>query len=146
MAYFLDLFTPETWLAFRETGATVTGFRERHGRLAGDRIIQGDVFLCYLTRLSRWCGVLQAESDAYYDDSPIHDDLDPFTVRFRVKPIVVLEPELAIPIYDDRVWTKLTITNQYEKGSSSWTGFFRGSLNRFEEGDGSYLLRFCNLA
>lgn len=140
MAYFLDLFTPETWLAFRETGATVTGFRERHRRLAGERISQGDVFLCYLTRLSRWCGVLQAESGAYYDDSPIHEDLNPFTVRFRVKPIVMLEPQLAIPIYDDRVWSRLTITNQYEKGSSSWTGFFRGSLNKFDEGDGSYLV------
>ena len=140
MAYFLDLFTPETWLAFREAGAIVTGFRERHGRLAGDRISQGDVFLCYLVRLSRWCGVLQVESDAYYDDSPIFDDPDPFTVRFRVKPIVVLEPELAIPIYDDRVWAKLTITNQHERGSRSWTGFFRGSLNKFEEDDGSYLV------
>ena len=140
MRYFLDLFTPETWLAFREIGATVTGFRERHQRLASERVSQGDIFLCYLTRLSRWCGALQAESDAYYDDSPIHDDLTPFTVRFKVKPIVMLEPELAIPIYDDRVWSTLTITNQYERGHSSWTGFFRGSLNRFEEGDGSYLI------
>ena len=140
MAYFLDLFTPETWRAFRETGATITGFRERHRRLAGERISQGDVFLCYLTRLSRWCGVLQAESEAYYDDSPIHEDLNPFTVRFRVKPVVMLEPESAIPIYDDRVWTRLAITNQYEKGSSSWTGFFRSSLNKFEEADGSYLV------
>ena len=52
----------------------------------------------------------------------------------------MLEPELAIPIYDDRVWSTLTITNQYERGHRSWTGFFRGSLNRFEEGDGSYLV------
>ena len=70
MRYFLDLFTPETWLAFREIG-----FRERYQRLASEQVSQGDIFLCYLTRLSRWCGALQAESDAYYDDSPIHDDL-----------------------------------------------------------------------
>ena len=140
MAYFLDLSTPETWLAFREKGATVTGFRERHRRLASERVRHGDIFLCYLTRLSRWCGVLEAESEAYYDDSPIHDDLDPFTVRFRVKPIVMLEPESAIPIYDDKVWSRLTITNQYKRGTPFWTGFFRGSLNTIEEGDGSYLV------
>ena len=140
MGYFLDLFTPETWLAFRETGATITGFRERHLRLANERISQGDIFLCYLTRLSRWCGVLQAESEAYHDDSPIHDDLDPFTVRFNVKPIVTLDPELAIPILDEKVWNALTITNQYERGHRFWTGFFRGSLNRIEEGDGRYLV------
>ena len=45
MAYLLNLFTPETWLAFRESGATVTGFRERHRRLAGERVRQGDIFL-----------------------------------------------------------------------------------------------------
>ena len=144
MAYFLDLFTPETWQAFRETGATVTGFRERHLRLASDRVKEGDIFLCYLTRLSRWCGVLQAESEAYHDDSSIHDDLDPFTVRFKVKPLVILDPELAIPIRDDQVWGSLTITNQFEKGTLYWTGFFRGSLNRIEEDDGSYLVELLN--
>ena len=109
--------------------------------MAGERVRRGDIFLCYLTRLSRWCGVLQVESDVYYDNSPIHDDLDPFTIRFKVRPIVVLEPELAIPIHDDKVWSTLTITNQYERRHSNWTGFFRGSLNRFEDSDGSYLLK-----
>ena len=141
MAYFLDLFTPETWLAFRDIGATVTGFRERHRRLASERVSEGDFFLCYLTRLSRWCGILQAESEAYYDDNPIHDDLDPFTVRCKVKPVVILDPELAIPIHEEKVWSALTITNQYERGRPTWTGFFRSSLNKLEEGDGDYLVQ-----
>ena len=141
MAYLLVLFTPETWLAFRESGATVTGFRERHRRLAGERVRPGDIFLCYLTRLSRWCGVLEAESEAYFDESPIRDELDAFPVRCRVKPIVTLEPESAIPIRDEDVWKALTITNQYESGHPYWTGFFRGSLNLFEEADGRYLVK-----
>ena len=140
MAYILDLFTPETWLAFRENDATVTGFRERHRRLASQRVRQGDIFLCYLTRLSRWCGVLQAETEAYHDDSPLLDDPDPYTVRFKVKPIVLLDPKSAVPIYDDKVWNKLSVTKQYEKGTSSWTGFFRGSLNVIEEEDGAFLV------
>ncbi len=139
MAYFLDLFSPETWQAFRERGATVTGFRERRLRTARERIKEGDFFLCYLTRLSRWCGVLQVESEAYHDESPIHDDLAPYTVRFKVKPLVTLDPHMAIPIRDDKVWDSLTITNQFEKGTSRWTGFFRASLNEIEEGDGFYL-------
>lgn len=142
MAHFLDLFTPETWHAFREIGATTTGFRERHRRLAKERVSQGDIFLCYLTRLSRWCGVLQAESEAYHDSRSIHPDLDPFPVRFKVKPIVMLEPESAIPIYDERVWSSLTITKQHERGTSTWTGFFRASLSEFEEeDDGEYLVK-----
>ncbi len=141
MKYHLDLFTPETWEAFREAGATVTGFRERHQRLAEERISQGDIFLCYLTRLSRWCGVLEVESGPYFDDSPMLASPDPFTVRFKVKPITVLDPELAVPIREQRVWRTLTITNQYDMGHSNWTGFFRGSLNTFEDRDGEFLVR-----
>ena len=78
MSYFLDLFTPETWLAFRDAGATVTGFRERQRRLARERVREGDLFICYLTRLSRWCGILRVQSKCYEDDTPIFDDPDPF--------------------------------------------------------------------
>ncbi len=140
MKYLLDLFTPDTWRAFRQRGADVTGFRERQRRLASERVRKGDIFICYLTRVSRWCGVLQVESGLYSDDSPYFDAPDPFTVRFKVKPIVVLEPESAIPIRDDEVWNTLSVTRQYDKAESRWTGFFRGSLNMFTDTDGSYLV------
>ncbi len=140
MKYHLDLFTPETWEAFREMGSTITGFRERQRRLAEERVSRGDIFLCYLTRLSRWCGALEVESGPFFDDTPRFSDSDPFTVRFKVKPIVVLAPELAIPIREQRIWQALSITNQYDKGSRYWTGFFRASLNTFKHGDGDLLL------
>ena len=139
MAFFLDLFTPETWQAFREAGASVTGFRPRQRQSAIERISSGDVFLCYLTRLSRWCGLLRAESGPYDDDTPIFGDPDPFTVRFRVTPLVTLDLEFAIPVYEDIVWQNLSITKQYEKGHRQWTGFFRGSLHKFDDIDGKHL-------
>ena len=141
MNYLLDLFTPETWRAFQEKGESVTGFRPRHNRLAIDRVRRGDIFICYLTRLSRWCGVLRVESELYHDDAPIFDDPDPFTVRFRVRAVVALKPESAIPIRDDKVWRTLTITKQHDPRRSHWTGFFRGSLNRFSDSDGRYLVQ-----
>ena len=140
MAYFLDLFTPETWQQFRENGTGVTGFRIRHRRMASERVQPGDLFICYLTRLSRWCGLLEVESSSYIDDSPIYADPDPFVVRFRVKPVVVLDPKNAIPIHSDEVWSELTMTREHEKSQSGWTGFFRGSLNRFDQADGDYLM------
>ena len=103
MKYHLDLFTPETWQTFNEAGASITGFRTRQRRLAEERVKSGDIFLCYLTRLSRWCGALEVESGPYFDDSPIFDNPDPYHVRFKVKPIALLEPELAIPIRDSHV-------------------------------------------
>ena len=139
--YILDVFSPETWKAFRESDGQVTGFRARQRRVAGERVAPGDVFLCYLTRLSRWCRALRVESEVYEDASPVFGDPDPYTVRFRVQPIVILEPEFAIPIHDDEVWNTLTITKKHDKRQTHWTGFIRSSLNRFDDADGRYLLR-----
>ena len=141
MKYHLNLFNPETWAVFRELGATVSGFSERHWRLANERVSQGDIFLCYLTHLSRWCGVLEVESGPYFDASPRYSNPDPYPVRFQVKPIALLDLESAVPIREQRVWSTLTITRQQEMGRSHWTGFFRSSLGTFENADGEFLER-----
>ncbi len=133
MAYFLNLYTPETWRSAREAGASVSRFRERQRRIASERVKQGDILLCYLTRLSRWCGALQVTTGVDDDPSPILDDSDPFTVRLGVEPIVILEPEFSIPIHEEEVWNTLSITKQYDRGHSRWTGFFRGSLKQFDD-------------
>jgi hypothetical protein len=139
MEYFLDLFTPETWRNFQGSGCKVTGFRERQQSMA-QQVNAGDLFLCYLTGLSRWCGVLEVESGPYTDHTPIHSDPDPFTVRFTVKPLVVLDPESAIPIHENNVWNTLTVTRDYDPGYPYWSGFFRGSLRSMDKSDGSYLV------
>src|SRR5215469_7975740 len=98
MTYYLDLFTPETWKAFKDHGAKISGFRE-HQRKSAERVKPGDLFLCYLVRLSRWCGILQVKSTFFVDTAPIFLDPDPFVVRFRVEPKVVLEVDRSIPIF-----------------------------------------------
>lgn len=139
MNYFLDLFTPATWKAFYDSGGEITGFRSTQRRIAKEQVQKGDLFICYLTRLSRWCGVLRVESEVYEDAQPIFADPDPFTIRFKVKPIIMLEPEHAVPIHDDKVWNSLSTTKSYDKSRSNWTGFFRNSLNKFSTMDGEYL-------
>ena len=140
VAYFLDMFTLDTWISFRESGATMTGFPERHRRLADEQVRKGDIFLCYMTRLSRWCGILQVEEKVPDDYDPIPDFLSPYPVRFKVKPIALLDPETAVPTQDDEVWKTLTITNQFERGYPYWSGFFRSSLNNIDDNDGHYLM------
>ena len=139
MEYFLDLFTPETWGNFRNAGAGVTGFRPRQRKIAIEKVKKGDILLCYLTRLSRWCGALQVESKAYEDTEPLFADPDPFSIRFTVKPIVALEPAFAIPIRDELIWNVLSITKTHEMSGSQWTGFFRSSLGKFNSEDGDFL-------
>ena len=136
MAYFIAVFTSKTWLEFQERGAVDTGFTEKRQDVT-TRVKRNDVLLCYLTRLSRWCGVLQVESEAYLDKNP---DIAPFAVRFKVKPIVMLDPEQAIPIHDDMVWSTLSFTKHHKKGSSAWTYPLLNPPHKLQEDDGHYLV------
>jgi hypothetical protein len=140
MNYYLDLFTPETWEAFRSNGSTISGFREKQRKTA-ERIRQGDILLCYVVRLSRWCGVLEVKSQLFMDSTPIFSNPDPFTVRFRVEPATVLELERSIPILDDAVWSRLLLTKGIERGAPSWAQIanLRASLRQISEQDGRYL-------
>ena len=139
MAYFIDLFSPETYEAFKRSSRDISGFRLRHKGMA-DRIKSRDIFVCYLTRLSRWFGLLEVVEGPFIDDKPIFvPENDPFVVRFRVRPKVWLEIEKAIPIHDDVVWNGLSFTRDLEKGSIAWTGKVRGSLVRLDDRDGKFL-------
>lgn len=139
MAFYLDLFTPETWDAFRRHGGEISGFRQQQEGIAR-RIKPGDIFLCYLVRLSRWCGALEVTSGAFHGDSPIFSEPDPFVVRFRVKPIVVLDPEKSLSIFEDYIWNRLSETKRVEKGTKGWAIPYRGSLRRMADSDGVLLL------
>jgi len=139
MAYFIDLFSPDTYEAFAQSSRDISGFRSRHKNVA-TRIKAGDTFVCYLTRVSRWFGLLEVVEGPFTDNTPIFvKENDPFTVRFRVRPIVWLEIEKALPIHDDSIWTRLSFTRGLDKGSLSWTGKVRGSLVRLDDQDGSFL-------
>src|SRR5690242_14406190 len=108
MAYYIDLFSPETYEAFARSSRDVSGFRPRQLSVA-ERIKQGDIFVCYVTRLSRWFGLLEVVDGPFSDDNPIFAvQDDPYTVRFHVNPSVWLDMHHAIPIHDDAVWTKLS--------------------------------------
>ena len=140
MNYLLDIFSPETWQKFKEAGSTVTGIRDRYRRLARERVNPGDLLLCYLTGLSRWCGVLEVESGPYTDETPIWANPDPYIVRFNVSPIVVLDIEASVPIKHERIWQNLTITKNLDPGGPYWSGFFRNPFNTIDGADGKFLM------
>src|SRR5215213_11035329 len=96
--YWLDLFTGTTWHEFLEAGGKVTGFRERRWKTA-QQIKAGDYLLCYLTGVSRFIGVLEVTKPAYKDSTPIWKD-EEFPVRLKVKPLIMLTPETAVPVRD----------------------------------------------
>ena len=96
--------------------------------------------ICYMTKLSRWIGILEVTSPFFVDDSPIFiRPVDPFTIRFKVNSNVWLQPEHAIPISNDICWKKLSFTKALPKRSQAWTGMVRGSLRKLDDEDGQYL-------
>ena len=139
MSYYIDLFSPDTYQAFCDSNREITGFRDNRQRIAAN-IKPGDRFICYMTKLSRWIGVLEVVSDCFTDDQPVFmEQDDPFVVRFRVLPKVWLDPEEGIPINDDILWKHLSFTKGLSKNSTAWTGKVRSSLTRLTDEDGSYL-------
>lgn len=138
MGYFLNLFSPETYETFSQSNRDVSGFRIRQKPIA-ERINPGDRFICYMTKLSRWVGVLQVESKCFLDNTPLFSEDDPYVVRFKVSPLAWLEPDRSIPIREDRVWKKLSFTRGQDKNSSQWTGKIRASLAPFNDHDASFL-------
>ncbi len=144
MTYWLDLFTPYTWGRFQDHGANISGFRPRQRKTAFGRVKQGDKLLCYLVKLSRWCGVLNVSSDAFEDTTPIFaDENDPFPIRFKVTPEIMLDFEHSIPIEGPEIWNKLSFTKELIVGSFGWAQLagLRQSLIEIGTADGELIFR-----
>ena len=89
--------------------------------MAHERIKPGDLFLCYLVKLSRWSGVLKVQSEPFVDATSIFADTnDPFTIRLKVTPEIVLDFEHSIPIQEPELWNKLSFTRELTVGSQGW--------------------------
>ena len=99
--------------------------------------------LCYLVKLSRWCGVLEVESDAFEDNTPIFAETnDPFPIRFKVKPRLLLDFEYAIPIEQPELWNTLSFTKNLPIGAFGWaqSAGLRQSLVGISDEDGQIIL------
>lgn len=139
MAYYTNLFSPETYYAFTASDRTVYGVKERQQSIAAG-IRPGDKLICYMTKLSRWVGVLEVASTCFVDSTPVFlPSSDPFKIRFQVLPRVWLSPEHAIPIRHDICWKHLSFTRDAQQNSSTWTGPLRSSLRKLSDEDGRYL-------
>ena len=140
MKYYTNLFSPETYNAFSKSDQTISGFR-KHQKNTVANLKVGDKLICYVTRISRWIGILEVTEKYFEDDTPIFfTEKDPFIMRVKVKPVVWLSLDKAIPIHEDFIWNSLSFTKTLPKRSTQWTGMVRNSLNRLEETDAKLLV------
>lgn len=135
MNYWLDLFTGKTWKEFRDSGANISGFRQRR-RNTVKSIQPGDILLCYLTGVMRWVGALEVIGQS--DDKRKIWTSEAFTERLSVRPIILLDPEYGIPM------EKLEGKLDFYSGVSDrhfFKGFLRGSPAKLKKiSDGELLL------
>ena len=129
--YWLDLFTGVTWGEFQKAGSNISGFRESRWKTC-QKVKSGDYFLCYITGISRFAGVLEVINGPFKDHTQIWMD-DDFPVRFRVKPIIMLDLKNAVPVLELR--NDLSFF-QNLKSPHAWTGRFRGSPTKWSYEDG----------
>ncbi|MCX7919159.1 MAG: hypothetical protein N3A72_06035 [bacterium] len=137
MRYYIDLFSPETAKAFADSSQDVTGFRiSRKTYVENQKIGLGDRFICYVTRIQRFIGVLEIQSDPYIDNIPILTaENDPFVLRFKVKTLVWLPLEKSIPIHIDELWNNLSFTKGLAKDNLRWIFMVRGSPKLWPQKD-----------
>jgi hypothetical protein len=89
---------------------------------------------------ARWFGLLEVLEGPFIDSTPIFVEKDdPFVVRFRVRPLILLDLEKSIPIHDQEIWNHLSFTRNLPPGSLAWTGKVRSSLAHLEDSDGRFL-------
>jgi hypothetical protein len=139
MTFFTNLFSPDTFETFSRTDRSVSGF-SKHQQAWARRIQKSDRFICYMTKLGRWIGVLEVLGDCYVDETPLfYPEGDPYIVRFKVRPVVWLARDQAIPIREKHIWDTLSFTQGVPPNSPAWTGKLRTSLNKLSEEDGEFL-------
>lgn len=133
--YFLAMFNNETWGEFLENDSSVYG-TTLHKEKQMEKTSPGDFFICYVTKSSRIVGLLEIMSIPHLDDVHIWKS-DIYPVRVKVRPIYTLKTENGVPISE----LKDGLTHFNGSGSrSSWQGFFRTSLNRFNPTDAKIII------
>ena len=141
MNYFIDLFTPETARVFEQSKQDVSGFRiSRKTYFENQKIGPGDKFICYVTRLQRFVGILEITSKHFIDETPLFlKENDPFVLRINVKTLVWLPLDKAIPVHEDFIWSNLSFTKGLTKDSYRWTYMVFSSPRAWPKSDCEFL-------
>lgn len=129
--YWLNLFSPETWEESRSDGFKISGFRESRWPIVS-KIKPGDLLICYITKISRFSGILKVISKPYMNKEKARKvwKHDSFPSLINVKPIITLDFLHSIPTSE--VISKLSISHK-------WGGIVRGSPNRIPFRDGEII-------
>lgn len=89
-----------------------------------------------MTGVKRWVGILEVTGKMYQDDTPIWGE-EVFPIRFPVKPLIMLTPEVGVPM--DEFRGKLSFFPK-DTAPGGWSGLVRGSPTRYDPKDGQVIV------
>lgn len=133
--YYLALFNEETWNEFLENGLSAYG-TNLNKQVRMQRINIDDFLICYVTKLSRFVGLLKVTSKPYINNTIIWKN-EVYPVRVDVHPEYILKHTEGVTL--SGLKDELTIFNNL-KNPNSWKIFFRNSLNTFQEHDAKIII------
>lgn len=136
MAYYISLFTAETWREIRENAKfEFTG--HRGGARNRDRVGPGDILLCWVTRTAACVGALRVTSHFYeveHEDPPTWVS-HLYPVRFACELLV------RVPVASG---VRLDEIRAHSADASLWGWVYRNSLNEIPRHDGNWILSRLN--
>jgi hypothetical protein len=133
--YWLNLFTGSTWDAFRNEGASTCGFPRRWRKIAGT-IVPGGFFICYLTGVMRWVGVLKVTRGVYEGKGPSWTTQF-FPLLFDVESEILLDAVHGVPLSELEGMVDFFMKTEDRKG---YKQFFRHCPNEFRRRDDALLI------
>jgi len=132
--FYLCLFNENTWEEFLAQKIKVYG-TTKNKLVRANKITKDDYLICYVSKKSKFVGILQKTSDAYFDETPLWRK-GVFPVRFAVKIILAVPITKGFPVI--QLKNKISIL-QNIKNEKKWAGFFINSFNEFPANDGELI-------
>lgn len=134
MAYWLDVFTVESWTEFKSAGGQVAGFPE--GKWTGvQKIRLGDKLLVYLQGVKVWVAVLEVVGDPFFSNEPRIWSARPYPARVGVRPMLELAPARGVPM-DALLPCLPKFEHMRPQAFKGWGGFFMSPPTMWSDQDG----------
>lgn len=124
--YWVQVFTVARWNQFINAGAKVSSFRENRWGFVRS-LKPRDYLLCYVSRVSRWVGILEVKSEPYLDNTRIWEG-EIYPCRAEVQVVTSLPPENGVPMRE--LADKLSIFRV-----ANWRLFLMASPTLWKESD-----------
>jgi hypothetical protein len=133
-AYWLTVFSPETWGIFCGRQFPFAAFPSGRA-VAASKIATGDRLICYVTKVYRFAGILEATATSFLQPAP-QDEFVNFPLRVPVNRLVTLNAEYAVPLSE--LYEQLTIFSR-ARHVSGWRAYVRISPLKWPTEDGDLI-------